>query len=166
MNYKDLFHIALKLISSPAAAWEEIRLEEDKQKVFMAFAGIGDMTYKGKPITSGNTGLMDDTGIVYYLLQHNIIKNLFTSILLLAIFLMIIFTVMAFIKNVYAAKPKGWKDIIGNTVLSKKKRRENPAPGIATAPSLRYTESRRIFPRRIVYPCLPPIWIARPCRHC
>lgn len=37
MNYKDLFHIALKLISSPAAAWEEIRLEEDKQKVFMAF---------------------------------------------------------------------------------------------------------------------------------
>lgn len=37
MNYKELFHIALKLISSPASAWEEIRLEEDKRKVFTSF---------------------------------------------------------------------------------------------------------------------------------
>ncbi|MDO4164193.1 MAG: Yip1 family protein [Bacteroides sp.] len=37
MNYKDLFHIALLLISSPARAWEEIRLEEDRRKVFTAF---------------------------------------------------------------------------------------------------------------------------------
>lgn len=37
MNYKDLFQIALQLISSPARAWEEIRLEEDKRKVFTAF---------------------------------------------------------------------------------------------------------------------------------
>ena len=37
MNYKELFHIALKLISSPAHAWEEIRLEEDRRKVFTAF---------------------------------------------------------------------------------------------------------------------------------
>lgn len=36
MNYKDLFHIALQLISSPARAWEEIRLE-DRRKVFTAF---------------------------------------------------------------------------------------------------------------------------------
>lgn len=36
MNYKDLFHIALRLISSPASAWEEIRLE-DRRKVFTAF---------------------------------------------------------------------------------------------------------------------------------
>lgn len=36
MNYKDLFHIALQLISSPARAWEEISLE-DRRKVFMAF---------------------------------------------------------------------------------------------------------------------------------
>ena len=37
MNYKDLFNTVLSLISSPAKAWEEINLEEDKRKVFMAF---------------------------------------------------------------------------------------------------------------------------------
>ncbi|MDM8337446.1 Yip1 family protein [Mediterranea massiliensis] len=37
MNYKDLFQIAMQLISSPARAWEEIRLEEDRRKVFTAF---------------------------------------------------------------------------------------------------------------------------------
>lgn len=37
MNYKELFHIAIQLISSPAHAWEEIRLEEDRRKVFTAF---------------------------------------------------------------------------------------------------------------------------------
>ena len=36
MNYKDLFHIAILLISSPARAWEEISLE-DRRKVFAAF---------------------------------------------------------------------------------------------------------------------------------
>ena len=37
MNYKELFHIALQLISSPARAWEEIRLEEARRKVFTSF---------------------------------------------------------------------------------------------------------------------------------
>lgn len=37
MNYKELFNRALILISSPARAWEEIRLEEDRRKVFVAF---------------------------------------------------------------------------------------------------------------------------------
>ena len=37
MNYKELFDRALLLISSPARAWEEIRLEEDRRKVFTAF---------------------------------------------------------------------------------------------------------------------------------
>lgn len=37
MNYKEIFKIALLLISSPAKAWEEIRLEEDRRKVFTAF---------------------------------------------------------------------------------------------------------------------------------
>lgn len=36
MNYKELFRIALQLISSPARAWEEISLE-DRRKVFTAF---------------------------------------------------------------------------------------------------------------------------------
>jgi hypothetical protein len=37
LNYKSLFHTALLLISSPARAWEEIRLEEDRRTVFTAF---------------------------------------------------------------------------------------------------------------------------------
>ena len=37
MNYKSLFHTALLLISSPARAWEEIRLEEVRRTVFTAF---------------------------------------------------------------------------------------------------------------------------------
>ena len=37
LDYKALFHIAMLLISSPAKAWEEIRLEEDRRKVFTAF---------------------------------------------------------------------------------------------------------------------------------
>lgn len=36
MNYKELFHRALLLISSPARAWEEISLE-DRRKVLVAF---------------------------------------------------------------------------------------------------------------------------------
>ena len=37
MDYKELFKIAMSLISSPAKASEEIRLEEDRRKVFVAF---------------------------------------------------------------------------------------------------------------------------------
>ena len=37
MDYKELFKIAMSLISTPAKAWEEIRLEEDRRKVFVAF---------------------------------------------------------------------------------------------------------------------------------
>ena len=86
------------------------------QGVFFAFAGIGNISYDGKPITSGNSGVDTDTGIVYYLMNNQIVKNLIMSIMLLALFLIIIFTVMAFIKNAYAAKQKGWKEIIGNSI--------------------------------------------------
>jgi hypothetical protein len=37
LNHKDLFKIALLLISSPAKAWEEIRVEEDRRKALTAF---------------------------------------------------------------------------------------------------------------------------------
>lgn len=37
MNYKELFKRAILLISSPAKAWEEISLEEDRRKVFTTF---------------------------------------------------------------------------------------------------------------------------------
>ena len=36
MNYKELFNIAMKLISSPVKAWEEISIE-DRRKVYMTF---------------------------------------------------------------------------------------------------------------------------------
>ena len=37
ISLEELFNIAMKLISSPAKAWEEISMEEDRRKVFMAF---------------------------------------------------------------------------------------------------------------------------------
>ena len=37
MDYKNLFHIAIQLISSPARAWEEIRLQGEPRRVFTAF---------------------------------------------------------------------------------------------------------------------------------
>ena len=37
MNYREIFKIAILLISSPVKAWEEIRLEEDKRKVLTTF---------------------------------------------------------------------------------------------------------------------------------
>ena len=37
LNYKELLNRTLRLISSPAQAWEEIRLEEDRRRVFTAF---------------------------------------------------------------------------------------------------------------------------------
>lgn len=37
MDYKSILQIALRLISSPARAWEEIRLQGDKRRVFTAF---------------------------------------------------------------------------------------------------------------------------------
>lgn len=90
------------------------------QTIFFAFAGIGDMKYGNgftwTNITSGNSGVNNDTGIVYYLMTSDLVKNLLLSIMLLALFLIVIFTVMAFIKNAYSAKQKGWKEIIGNSI--------------------------------------------------
>lgn len=61
MNYKKLFQIALQLISSPACAWEEICLEEDKRKVFTTFVypmiGLcGLSVFLGSLITMGWDG--------------------------------------------------------------------------------------------------------------
>ncbi len=86
------------------------------QNVFRAFAGIGEISFGGTNIGSENTGLETDSGIVYYLLTYPLIKNLLISIMILALFLVIVFTAMAFIKNMYAAKQKGWKEIVGNAI--------------------------------------------------
>lgn len=37
MNYKELFSLAFRLISSPAKAWEEISIEKDRRLVFTKF---------------------------------------------------------------------------------------------------------------------------------
>ncbi|MBO5954703.1 MAG: hypothetical protein J6Q13_01895 [Clostridia bacterium] len=92
------------------------------QSIFYSFAGIGNASFDGKPITNGSTangkvsGGEDNTGLIYHLLTRPLVKNLLLSIMVLCLFLIIIFTVMAFIKNAYSAKPKGWKDIIANSI--------------------------------------------------
>lgn len=92
------------------------------QYIFYALAGIGDIQVrynsfganKNYNITANNTGKETDTGLIYYLLTSDLIKNLFMSILVLALILIIIFTAMAFIKNAYSSKPKNWQEIVGN----------------------------------------------------
>lgn len=37
MDYKNLFHLVIQLISSPARAWEEIRLQGEPRAVFTSF---------------------------------------------------------------------------------------------------------------------------------
>lgn len=93
------------------------------QAIFYAFAGIGNISFGSggnmwgsDSIGSGNSGAENDTGIVYYLLNNDLVKNMLMSIMLLAFFLVIIFTVLAFIKNAYSAKPKGWKAIVANAI--------------------------------------------------
>lgn len=84
------------------------------QKLFYGFAGMGIIYYDGRSITSGNTGALEDTGIIYYLLNSSTIKNALISMSTLALLLLIIFTALAFIKNVYVSKPKSWQEIVGN----------------------------------------------------
>ncbi len=91
------------------------------QNIFTGFAGLGTIKMNGAVGNSSqtvtNTGGAGDAenGIVYYLLRHKTVQNIFFSMLILAVFLLIIFTVMAFIKNVYQAKPKKWQDIFTST---------------------------------------------------
>lgn len=83
------------------------------QDIFGAFAGIDVIYYNGQAITSGNTGAETDTGIVYFLLTSDLAKNIFFSMLILAIILLLIFLAMAFIRNVYSAQTKNWKELVG-----------------------------------------------------
>ena len=94
------------------------------QGVFQGLAGIGDISFTKNnignsgnvPITApnGGDGGETSTGLIYYLLTSDLVKNLFMSIMMLALFLIIIFTAMAFIKNAYSAKQKNWQEIVGN----------------------------------------------------
>ena len=81
--------------------------------LFRALAGTGT-SYSVDGYTPAKN--FADGGIVYDLLQADIIKKLIMSIMLLAAFLLIIFTIMAFLKNVYAQKQKTAKEIISNSI--------------------------------------------------
>ena len=107
------------------------------QRLFYSFAGIGDdiqygSLYSGSgeanakgdlngmgyiPITgSKSDGGRTTTGIVYFILNSNIVKNIFISIAILALFLIIIFSTLAALKSIYSEKPKSWKDIATNAI--------------------------------------------------
>ncbi len=86
------------------------------QDLFYSFAGIGTAWSQGQPITHENTGLETDTGILYYLMTRPLVKNMIYSMIILALFLIVIFTTLAFIKNAYSAKPKNWKEIVSNAI--------------------------------------------------
>lgn len=99
------------------------------QNIFRSFAGVGTVYYAEnggifnaglKPVTSGAKDkdiLADDNGgIVYYLLRSDLIMDMVWAIATLALILLIVFTVIAFIRNIYAPKSKSWQEIIGLAV--------------------------------------------------
>ena len=86
------------------------------EKIFKAFAGTGPVSINGQDITAGNSGDVTDTGIVYYFLQSDLVRNMFLAILYLAIILLVVFTVMAVLRNMYQPQPKRWQEIIGNAI--------------------------------------------------
>ena len=94
------------------------------QNVFYSFAGIGNVYYGSSangtgsmtPITGENDGGEASSGLLYYLLTSSVVKNIIISILILGLFLLVIFTTLAFIKTIYVDKPKSWRDIITSAV--------------------------------------------------
>lgn len=89
------------------------------QEIFYGFAGIGKISIGGG-LTNNQDAItvdgQDDAGIIYYILQSDLVKNLLLSIVVLAFVLLVIFTIMAFLKNIYSAKPRKWQEIIGDAI--------------------------------------------------
>lgn len=86
------------------------------QAIFQGFAGTGTIMSGSNVITNVNDGDDKTTGIVYYLLRSGAVQNLFYALLTLAIVLLVLFTIIAFVKNIYAEKPKPWKDILTSSI--------------------------------------------------
>ncbi len=86
------------------------------QSLFYVFAGIGDVRFGNTPISGNNDGGENSTGLLYYLLNTDVVKNILISMTILALFLLVIFTTLAFLKSIYAEKPKSWKDILSSAV--------------------------------------------------
>lgn len=86
------------------------------ERIFQAFAGTETVYVSGDQVTSDNTGADADTGIVYYLLQSDLVRNMFFAMLYLAIILLVVFTILAVLKNMYQPQPKKWQDIIASAI--------------------------------------------------
>ena len=90
------------------------------ENIFYAFAGIGEVNVGGYSVfgihSTGETVGIDEGGLVYYLLQSNLVQNLLLSMLVLALLLIVIFTTLAILKNMYSAKPKKWQEIISDAI--------------------------------------------------
>ncbi len=76
------------------------------ETLYRKFAGLEVVYDNGTPI---------EGDIVVYLVQSDIVQNVFISILILGLFLLIIFTILAIVKNQYADKPKPVSGIISNS---------------------------------------------------
>lgn len=86
------------------------------ERIFQAFAGTETVYVSGDQVTSGNSGADADTGTVYYLLRSDLVRNMFLAMLYLAIILLVVFTIMAVLKNMYQPQPKKWQDIIASAI--------------------------------------------------
>lgn len=86
------------------------------ERIFRAFAGTETVYVSGDQVTSDNSGADADTGIVYYLLRSDLVRNMFFAMLYLAIILLVVFTIMAVLKNMYQPQPKKWQDIIASAI--------------------------------------------------
>jgi len=106
-----IFSILYNIIVSPLFGVIDLL-----QAIFQGFAGVGTIMSGNDVITNVNNGEDKTTGIVYYLLRSGTVQNLFYALLTLAIVLLVLFTIVAFVKNIYAEKPKPWKDIITSSI--------------------------------------------------
>ena len=86
------------------------------ESIFQAFAGTGTIYINGEAVGSDNSGDANDTGIIYYFLQSDLVRNMFFAMLYLAIILLVVFTIMAVLKNMYQPQPKKWQDIIASAI--------------------------------------------------
>lgn len=86
------------------------------ESIFQAFAGTGTVYINGEAVGSYNSGDANDTGIIYYFLQSDLVRNMFLAMLYLAIILLVVFTIMAVLKNMYQPQPKKWQDIIASAI--------------------------------------------------
>ncbi len=78
------------------------------QSIFRGLAGLEGMKINGQPVNGGE----EKYDLVFWLVQTDIIQDIFWSMILFSAFLLIIMTVLALVKNTYEEKQKPVWDII------------------------------------------------------